>query len=1038
MAFIRNCVITAVLVICIAGNAKAQTIYYPALSSSLLKETAADMAMLLQKAIPGSRFTTASYNSMPAAGIVFIYDNTITDNQTCKAIGNGTDLLRFSAMQDNGLHFGVYQYLNQLGYRFYQPGDIWEKIPTLATAFKKTDTTYTSSYKYKTWFISGGHNRWIMDNTAAYSWDRYAGENGHNWAKFQRRNGMVGAANFRGHRGDIMTGNYITTLQNNPCYVANYNGSRQVNNQSVPDIFNAAAIDLWATTIEQKYTQQKNTISSNQTLYVNQYRNSDYSHIGLEVPDGSRWGNSKLNDACGAANYPEEADQQFMLANATAERILSKHPSVRFQVYAYSGHADVPAANITINKNIDVQMIPTVYQLETSTGGLRNRWYNRHQAVSEYHYLNLSGWSGETPAFNWSDLKQTLQVAKEKKSQGLVWEASPAKFGSLPYLLAANNFLLRGTSVDNTLQEFCTNMFDAASGTILQLLQMWGSENASPDRYKVQLYLKLLNTAVQQTQNAPAVVKQRLRELKAYLHYMVLQYKLNSDDRSKTSNEVRDAAICMYLAKTNRLQLVNSYYILLITAAKYGTSSSFYAQYNPINGTAYSGGNIPLISAAEIDTDFAQDLAQYNNMANEFALLDAAEIKNNFATSNMVPLPLINTTIGYTNGKDYYGKATFDIIAPAAGSFTIKYAPKFNTPGKGQINFLVEATDKALVIVKDVTINVANGADVITVNLPAAGAYQFSVTSKYQSSVDMSITTNGNYFYKSGQFLGNKIESFKNDIKSLPGYFYVPAGINRVYYNITNNFAYGRYATADAIDRTFNFKDNNGNTLASKAGSAQDSTLFYIDIPSGGNNSFWQAANMGQYNLRFVNIGNTLWFAQRKACTTSFKINVIKKGSECITEITPLAATGIIGWQVTDGEKVTTYNNQSVLQLPSTTTATAVIKLTDGNGCTFTKRLADDANYLQLKKNCATENTVSESAAPAAVMYPNPSTGIFNCMQNGVATNAADITVYNIQGKIVGRFANTKQFNISNLTAGVYLYQATINGTFHKGKIVKL
>jgi len=307
-----------------------------------------------------------------------------------------------------------------------------------------------------------------MDKNTAYSWEPYSGDNGHDLALYQRRNGMLGGAGFRGHRGDLMSGNYLATLQNNPCYVANFNGSRQANAQSVPDIYNLAAKELWANTIEQKYTEYKNIIYSNPTLYANIYYNfkAQLEYIGIEVPDAANWGNSKDNEVCNAVDYPKESDQHFTLANFTVQKIATKYPGKRFQLYAYSGHADVPSASIIINKNIDIQLISTVYQMESSTNGLRNRWYNRSANLSEYHYLNLSGWSGETPFFKWSELKTTLQIAKEKKSQGIVWEAAPAKFGSLPYLLAANSFLKDDIDVDSTLHEFCNNMFAGANNTV--------------------------------------------------------------------------------------------------------------------------------------------------------------------------------------------------------------------------------------------------------------------------------------------------------------------------------------------------------------------------------------------------------------------------------------------------------------------------------------------------------------------------------------------------------------------------------------------
>lgn len=961
MDFIRNCVLTAVTLLCIYSNTKAQTVYYPALSSQLLKATAEDMAGLLQKAIPASRVTVQSYTQTPASGIIINYDNTIAGNQSCKVESDGSSYIKFSAAEDNGLHFGIYQYLNNLGFRFYQPGSIWETTPVLTTAFKKIDTLYTTAYKYKTWYISGGHNRWIMDNTTTWNWDFYFGENGHNWALYQRRNGMLGEYGFRGHRGDIMSGSYLTTLQNNPCYVANYNGSRQANSQSVPDIFNAAATNLWATAIEEKFTTYKNTIKSNTTAYVNQNRNFNYhySNIGIEVPDGGRWGNSKDNDACGARDYPKESDQHFTLANITAEKILVKNPGVNMQLYAYSDHADVPSSAISINKNIDVQLIPGVYQLETSTNGLRNRWYNRHGSVSEYQYLNLSGWSGETPYFNWNDLKNTLQIAKDKKSQGVVWEAAPSKFASLPYLLAANTNLINGASVENTLQEFCNNMFDEAAGTVYQILQLWGNDKSTPTKQRMQLYLQLLNTADAQTKNAPAVVKERMLELKAYMHYMVLYFDVANDDRVKAAKAEKDAAICIYLAKTNRLQLVNSYFVITTIAAKYGATSDFYAKYNAINGTAYLNGTLPLITATEIENNFRDDVSKYSNGIQQFTFNTAFDVKEQFKAASLVPLGKINFQLEYTNGANYYNKTSYNIFANTAGKFAINYTPRFDMAGKGYINFLVESTDKALQVVTDVTIDNNSGSGTLTVNLPAAGNYMLTISSKYKTAAAITITTGGNSFYKNGAFLGNKTESYKTDISSLPGYFYVPAGVSKVYYTVNNSFSNNKFATAAAVGNSFAIKNNNGTVIESKFAASNDSSLFYIEIPANTEGTFLQATNMGQYNLQFVNISNLLWYAQR-----------------------------------TDASKKNGTNE---------------------NGASFNEAIV----------------------SPAAVLYPNPSAGIFNCTINGALVKADDIAVFSTSGIRVAAFKNTSQFNITNAAPGMYIYQLMVNGTVHKGKIIK-
>jgi hypothetical protein len=954
MAFIRNCIIIAVTVFCIGYNAKAQTVYYPAQSSQLLKATAEDAAMLLQKAITGSKFNTQSYNTMPLNGVIFIYDTTITDYQACKVQSDGANYIKFTAAGDNGLHFGVYQYLNQQGFRFYQPGTIWEITPSLVSAYKKADTIYTCGYKYKTWFISGGHNRWAMDKDPI-GWDSYFGENGHNWALYQRRNGMMGSSTFNGHRDDIMRGDYLATIQNNPCYVANYNGSRQANSQSVPDIYNSAAEELWANTIEQKATQYKNNIYGNRVLYTDIYRNFKYynDYVGIEVPDGSKWGNSKDNDVCNPVDYPKESDQHFALANFTAQKILAKYPTKRFQLYAYSGHADVPSPSITINKNIDIQLIPGVYQMESSTNGLRNRWYNRSANVSEYQYLNLSNWSGETPSFKWSDIKTTLQIAKNKKSQGVMWEASPAKFGSLPVLLAANNYLKDGLEVDSTLHEFCNNMFGAANNTVYNILKTWGEEETTPDKYAMQIYLELMNTAVQQTKNAPSVVIERIRELKAYLHYMVLYFDMTSNDQDKSIKEENDAARCIYLAKTNKMQLVNSYYMIATIVSKYPVTSDFYTKYNVVNGTAYQAGNLPLITAEEIDNNFLQDM-KFTYQIEQFKLENATAIKAKFKAENIAPLERIDTKLTYTNGMNYYNKTTFNIVAPTAGNFTIQYTPAFDMPGKGYINFLVESADKVLQIVKDFTIDNNSAAGTLRIDLPQAGNYILTVVSKYKSAVQLSITTNGNYFYKNGLFLGSKTESYKTDITSLPGYFYIPGGINKVYCNV-NSFSGGKYASADVITKSFAIKDQNGNLVQLRFVTPKDSSLMYLEIPDDAAGTFWQATNMAQYTLQFVNISNLLWYATK----------------------TEKPAKG-----------------------------TAVIE--------------------------------QKAIIAAPVLYPNPSTGVFNCMQAGTGAKVDEIVIYNTQGAQVSSFKNAQQFNISSAAAGLYVYRMVVNGEVFKGKLVKL
>jgi len=1047
MAIKKYFIITALLLCTINGF--TQTVYYPAAASQLLQSTAKDVAALLQKAVTGSNFTTQSYTIKPTSGIVFMYDSAYNlTNQTCKVVGNGSSYLSFAASQDNGLCFGIYQYLHQIGFRFYQPGTIWEIIPAVHSSFSKIDTLYTCQYKYKNWFISGGHNTWAMDSNGSYYWETYYGDNGHEWSLYQRRNNMTGGYRFTGHRDDIMTTEYLNTLQANPCYVAPFNGSRSATGQSVPDVKSAAAMQLWSNSIAKKYAQYKSTIYGNKEIYANLYRNYDYSnqYIGLEVPDGAHWANTTSDAGCGTNTLLKASDQQFMLANNTATAINSVYPAKKFQVYAYDSHADVPSANIAINKNIDVQVVPTAFQNETSAKGLLNRWYAKTSNISEYHYLNIAQWSGETPSISLTELKTTLTRLKENNSQGIVWEAAPSKFASLPFLLAANQQLKDDVAIDATLQEFCNNLFGSAAATIYKLLQMWSNEKTvtvtngiQDNKYKLPLYFKMVNDALGQSKQDAPIVQQRLNELKAYLHYMVLYYDWAFDQRAYSAKVEKAANFCLYLAKINKLQIVNSYFLINDIVNKYPITDKIYLQYNTTNGTAYLNGALPLITAQQINQNFTADNAAQQALISQYNLVETATMRSAFQNSNLIPLENIQVSINYTYGKNYPSRSEFFITADKAGSFQIKYNPSFGMPGKGYINFTVEAEDKTFGVVKDFSINQTSSNGILFIALPAAGTYKLTVSTLYKAAVKLQIVTNGNAFYKNGPYLGNTIENYRNNLLCLPGYFYVPAGIQKVYFSLNNSNPGGAgFATASMVNKAFLFKDNNNNPVEAKLAEGSDSALFYLDIPTGTAGKFWQSFKMEQYRLCFANISNVQWYASKKNCNTAnFSIAVTKIEGECITQLTTKTSNNIVNWKVYDGGNVYEYSNQSVVNLPNSISPNAIVTLIAGPGCNTTKNLGEDAAYMSSKTACATGSALPVTSLQVAI-FPNPGNGIFKIQQSGQPALATTIELYNTAGNRLVTFTNTQQFNITHLPAGVYIYKTMINELLYIGKLVKI
>ena len=691
-----------------------------------------------------------------------------------------------------------------------------------------------------------------------------------------------------------------------------------------------------------------------------------------------------------------------------------------------------------------MQVIPTAFQNETSAKGLMKRWYNRHSNVSEYQYLNIPQWGGETPMFYLNDLKNTLQRVTDNHSQGVVWEASPAKFASLPFLLAANNKLLSNVDVDSTLNNFCDAMFGDASGTINSLLHLWGDEKSIttadfiPDnKYKLPLYLQLLSTAAEQTQNAPAIQKQRISELKAYLHYMVLYYDWSFDQRSNDAKKDKAAALCMYLAKTNKLQIVNSYFLIADITSRYAVTDNFYLQYNVANGTAYQNGNIALITSAEIENNFTADMSTTGSLVQQYKLVDASFIKTKLKSNKLNLLRKLSVKIGYTNGYNYPNRSEFFIDAPTAGNFTVAYTPKFEIAGQGQINFTVDAVDKAMDVIKDFTISNGSAAGTFTVSIPSAGRYMLTIVSRSRSSVDLVITTNGNYFYKNAAFIGNKTENYRDDLSSMPGLFYVPQGVDKVYFSVNNGNPGGAgFANAAAINASFGFKDNDGNSINAVAVNS-DGALFYLPVNAGSNGTFVRVTKMEQYRLCFANISNILWYAETDYCTnTVFTASLVKTNGECHTRLTTTASKEGLQWNVTDGSRVLSFNDVNTVDLPAYISPNAVIKLMDATGCSTSRKLADDEKYLIEKGNCA--SAAVEAVSKEMAMYPNPSTGIFYCGSNKTFVQADEIIITSSLGMQVYSVKKANQINITHLAPGIYYYRCLVNGKESKGKIVKL
>jgi hypothetical protein len=100
------------------------------------------------------------------------------------------------AKNELGLQSGIYSYLDQLGFRFYYPGEHWKLVPSLPNVEITVDRIDAPKFAERSFFGTGGFGSYMpMDKTLSQRalWDRY-----------MKRNRLGGRSMGRGHVGEAI------------------------------------------------------------------------------------------------------------------------------------------------------------------------------------------------------------------------------------------------------------------------------------------------------------------------------------------------------------------------------------------------------------------------------------------------------------------------------------------------------------------------------------------------------------------------------------------------------------------------------------------------------------------------------------------------------------------------------------------------------------------------------------------------------------------------------------------------------------------
>ena len=141
--------------------AKAQNVIsYP---QKFPKEVVQDVQSLLQTSTGQS--WNLQQNEAANTGLILAIkiDGDYKTGESCLVNSDGSSYVRFESPTSNGLIYGLYKYLRDLGFKFYLPDSLYTLIPSLKSIFKKTSAMETPFLRIRDFFGTGGFGSGATD-----------------------------------------------------------------------------------------------------------------------------------------------------------------------------------------------------------------------------------------------------------------------------------------------------------------------------------------------------------------------------------------------------------------------------------------------------------------------------------------------------------------------------------------------------------------------------------------------------------------------------------------------------------------------------------------------------------------------------------------------------------------------------------------------------------------------------------------------------------------------------------------------------------
>jgi hypothetical protein len=485
-------------------------------------------------------------------------------NQSATIIGNSA-----LAIQE-----GIYIYLEQLGYRWFLPGEKWTITPGLVSVFKPVSILTQPDFEYRT--IANGHGYLNLEKPKK-DYDA--------WYKANRMGGAYSI--FLGHNYDNIVAARADIFKQHPEYFAE---PIVKGNLPVTAKFNVANKDLVNLVIDVAKKDIEGQIKANHSPLF----------FSMEPSDGGGYCQKPECLAIGGSS-----EQAFYLANEVA-KALKKYPGATVGSYAYNEHIVPPKFNL--EKNFLVMVTNGFNRSKYSTEQLLQMWKQKVGKVGVYEYLSVFEGHMDMPGKHYAS--NTTYLAKSVKSfhnSGARYYNGESTIGWInkglgQYLLTK---LLWNVNVnaDSIKNDYYQKLFDNAAGPMRKLFQSWEHHAFGvPFPHELADWHALIDEAYKLAKSND--VRTRIDDVKIYLHYVVLYTEVQTNKSEEVIQKVLN-----YAWRTKE-QALFATVPALVSLANYAGFPALAYYANPVQKWKSNEG--PLTSQ-EIQQNFKNDTEKFRN-----------------------------------------------------------------------------------------------------------------------------------------------------------------------------------------------------------------------------------------------------------------------------------------------------------------------------------------------------------------------------------------------------------------------------------------